>query len=81
MASDSKIKPKWLAALLAFLGWAILFGLIYAQSPLYTSNQNTYFLHGMAQAGFGQLSRDWTARTGAHAGTDAGFQRVGIPHV
>jgi hypothetical protein len=58
-----KYKRGWWKAVLAFLGWSLIFGLIYAQSPLYTSNQNTYFLHGMAQAGFGQLSRDWTART------------------
>lgn len=63
MTSTSKMRPAWLAAFLSFLAWAILFGLIYGQSPLYTSNQNTYFLHGMAQAGFGQLSRDWTAQT------------------
>jgi hypothetical protein len=63
MSSDPKIKPVWLAALLAFLGWSLVFGLIYAQSPLYTSNQNTYFLHGLAQAGFGYLSHDWLAST------------------
>src|SRR3990170_1659813 len=42
---------------------AIVFGLIYAQSPLYTSNQNQYFLHGLAKAGFGYLERDWLANT------------------
>jgi hypothetical protein len=56
-------KSSWWKSAVAFLGWAVIFGLIYAQSPLYTSNQNTYFLHGLAQAGFGQLSRDWTAHT------------------
>ena len=43
--------------------WATLFTLAYAQSPLYTSNQNQYFLHGFAQAGFGNLSEDWLANT------------------
>lgn len=43
--------------------WAILFAVIYAQSPLYTSNQNQYFLHGMAQAGYGNLDEDWLAST------------------
>jgi hypothetical protein len=43
--------------------WVALFTLAYAQSPLYTSNQNQYFLHGFAQAGFGDLSEDWLANT------------------
>ena len=41
----------------------ILFALAYAQSPLYTSNQNQYFLHGFAEAGFGYLNEDWLANT------------------
>ncbi|HJW90570.1 MAG TPA: DUF6798 domain-containing protein [Anaerolineales bacterium] len=49
--------------LLGFLAYALVFGLIYAQSPLYTSNQNQYFLHGLAQAGVGWLERDWLANT------------------
>jgi hypothetical protein len=43
--------------------WGLLLGLAYAQSPLYTSNQNQYFLHGIAGAGFGFLQRDWLANT------------------
>jgi hypothetical protein len=43
--------------------WGLLFGLAYAQSPLYTSNQNQYFLHGAARAGIGDLARDWLANT------------------
>lgn len=43
--------------------WATLFTLAYAQSPLYTSNQNQYFLHGFANADFGFLSEDWLANT------------------
>jgi len=43
--------------------WSILFTLAYAQSPLFSSNQNQYFLHGLANAGFGQLSEDWLANT------------------
>jgi hypothetical protein len=46
-----------------FLGWTLIFALVYAQSPLYTSNQNVYFLHGLARAGYGFLNRDWTANT------------------
>lgn len=58
-----KIKPAWLSTLVAFLAWAAVFGIVYAQSPLYTSNQNTYFLRGLAQAGVGYLNRDWLANT------------------
>jgi hypothetical protein len=43
--------------------WGVLLGLAYAQSPLYTSNQNQYFLHGIARAGFGFLQGDWLANT------------------
>ena len=43
--------------------WSALFVLAYAQAPLYTSNQNQYFLHGFAQAGFGYLNEDWLANT------------------
>ena len=41
----------------------LAFGLAYGQSPLYTSNQNQYFLHGAAEAGIGFLSEDWLANT------------------
>src|SRR3990170_1010331 len=47
----------------AILAWGLLFSLVYAQSPLYTSNQNQYFLHGAARAGLGFLAQDWLART------------------
>lgn len=52
------------------LGWcqspwllALLFALLHDQRALYSSNQNTYFLHGLAAAGQGQLSLDWLAQT------------------
>ncbi len=35
----------------------------YMQSPLYTSNQNQYFLQGMAESGLGSLDQDWLAST------------------
>ena len=47
-------------------GWAlvaILFSLAYTQTPLYEGNQNTKFLHGLAQAGRGYLAHDWLANT------------------
>ena len=38
-------------------------GLAYGQSPLISSNQNQYFLHGAARAGIGFLRQDWLAGT------------------
>jgi hypothetical protein len=55
--------PRILSASMNFLTWTALFAIAYAQSPLYTSNQNQYFLHGLAQAGYGYLARDWLANT------------------
>jgi hypothetical protein len=49
--------------LFAILLWSTLFTLAYAQAPLYTSNQNQYFLHGLADAGVGHLNEDWLANT------------------
>jgi hypothetical protein len=48
---------------LILLVGAFLFSLAYAQSPLYTSNQNQYFLHGLSQSGYGFLDEDWLAST------------------
>ncbi len=61
MAFRRIIKRKWFIGLVSFLGWSLVFGIIYSQSPLYSNNQNTYFLHGLAKAGFGYLSKDWLA--------------------
>ncbi len=47
----------------SFLCWAVVFGIAYTQAPLFFSNQNQYFLHGLAQAGYGHLSDDWLANT------------------
>jgi hypothetical protein len=63
MSFRLKIERDWWTALGAFLAWAVVFAILYAQSPLYTSNQNQYFLHGMARAGLGLLNRDWLANT------------------
>ena len=54
-------KREYFIGLVSFLAWSLVFGVIYAQSPLFTSNQNAYFLHGLADAGFGYLSHDWLA--------------------
>jgi hypothetical protein len=42
---------------------AIAFAAAHTQSPLYFSNQNQYFLHGLAASGHGHLSHDWLAGT------------------
>jgi hypothetical protein len=42
---------------------AAAFALACGQAPLYYSNQNQYFLHGLAHAGVGLLGDDWLART------------------
>src|SRR5215212_9886161 len=54
--------PFWAVAVLALAG-AALFAATYCQAPLYYSNQNQYFLHGLARAGEGTLAEDWLAKT------------------
>ena len=54
---------KRLTGVINFLAWSAIFAIVYAQSPVYSANQNTYFLHGLAQAGLGNLDRDWLANT------------------
>ena len=48
---------------LLLLAAGACFAVAYGQAPLYHSNQNQYFVHGMAEAGFGQLREDWLANT------------------
>lgn len=56
----SEVKcPPYLEAVLL----AVAFAVAYTQSPLYYSNQNQYFLHGLAAGGLGHLDRDWLAQT------------------
>ena len=45
------------------LAFSIIFAISFPAEPLYYSNQNTKFLHGLAQAGLGNLGADWTAAT------------------
>jgi hypothetical protein len=47
----------------AWLAWTTLFALSYSPSPLFTSNQNQYFLKGLAHAGWGDLTKDWLVQT------------------
>jgi hypothetical protein len=62
-ASSELPRPRWRrsSATLFFLFWAAVFGVACTQAPLYYSNQNQYFLHGLANAGF--LEQDWLANT------------------
>jgi hypothetical protein len=42
---------------------AVLFAVAHTQSPGVYSNQNQYYLHGLADAGYGDLRTDWLANT------------------
>lgn len=46
-----------------FLFWTLAFALSFTQWPLYSENQNTKFLIGLAHARFGNLAQDWLANT------------------
>lgn len=50
----------------AFLAACILFAGAYYQWPLFSNNQNAYFLKGLARAGCGNLSADWLANQTDH---------------
>jgi hypothetical protein len=52
-----------LRGLLALFLLAIVFSISLTQAPLYFSNQNQYFVHGIAAAGGGNLQYDWLAQT------------------
>lgn len=52
-------QKRWLLLIL----WGVIFALAYAPAPLYTSNQNQYFLEGLARAGYGNLGDDWLVQT------------------
>ena len=56
----SLVRRRQFSAIILF---ALAFAIAYSQSPLFTSNQNQYFLHGMALAGVGNLQKDWLANT------------------
>jgi len=65
-ADQQEIKAKRKRGLLRIAGAlaaSTAFAVAYTQAPLYTSNQNQYFLHGLARAGFGFLDSDWLANT------------------
>jgi len=63
MPPSGRLPKRYFTLLAWFVVLTSLFALAYNQSPLFTSNQNQYFLHGYAQAGYGTLSEDWLANT------------------
>jgi hypothetical protein len=50
-------------SIVAALAIGLAFELVVGQAPLYTGNQHTYLLHGLAQADVGLLASDWLAGT------------------
>lgn len=64
MNDDVNVARRPLGLLGLFLLGSLLFSAAYCQAPLYYSNQNQYFLHGLANAGDGFLRDDWLAQTG-----------------
>lgn len=61
--NSENAEPSARRGALRLLG-VVAFALAYGQAPLYYSNQNQYFLHGLADAGQGSLNEDWLANTG-----------------
>ncbi|MFZ5603464.1 MAG: DUF6798 domain-containing protein [Pseudomonadota bacterium] len=45
---------------------SLLFACAFYQLPLFSVNQHTYFLHGLAQAGYGHLAGDWLSHQTDH---------------
>ncbi|HLC14810.1 MAG TPA: hypothetical protein VJL89_01110, partial [Thermodesulfovibrionia bacterium] len=41
----------------------LVFAISYQQRPLYSTNQHTYFLHGIASSDIGFLKQDWLSQT------------------
>ena len=63
MKVQSVFPKNFLVSLWQFIVLALIFGICYTQDPLYTQNQTTKFLYGLANAGVGFLKEDWLANT------------------
>src|SRR5262245_50796345 len=59
--AETSYRPWHVAAACLLAGVAL--AAAYGQAPLSYSNQNQYFLHGLALAGDGLLRDDWLANT------------------
>jgi len=55
-------KPKFIRRFI-LAAMALAFGVAYTQSPLYTANQHSYFLHGLKSSALPLLASDWMANT------------------
>ncbi len=69
------------ARVLVFLLGSALFAAAYCQAPLFYSNQNQYFLHGLAQAEVGSLDEDWLANTADPTPAFSGLVAVTARHL
>jgi hypothetical protein len=63
MTSARQLAYRCACAAGLFLLGSVVFAAIYGLAPLYYSNQNQYFVHGLARAGDGVLAEDWLAKT------------------
>src|SRR5215510_16467216 len=57
--ANTRARLLWIGQFLLLF----IFALSFPQWPLYSSHQNTYLLHGLADAGMGFLRLDWLAQT------------------
>lgn len=64
MTRVGEVLPRSVRSLALFIVGTAVFAVAYCQAPLYYSNQNQYFLHGLAWAGGDNFLReDWLANT------------------
>ncbi|NEP73355.1 MAG: hypothetical protein F6K25_19590 [Okeania sp. SIO2G4] len=61
MVKINTLKDKILNPIAQIFILGLIFGISYTQDPLYTSNQHTKFLQGLAKADLGYLNQDWLA--------------------
>lgn len=57
------LDTKPIVAIRNFLFLVLVFSISYTSTPLFTGNQNTHFIRGLARAGLGNLHEDWFANT------------------
>lgn len=63
MSEKIRLNSSKLTSVVLFLVLAAAFGVAFTQWPLYSENQHTKFLHGLAASGYGLLGEDWLANT------------------
>jgi len=75
-AGASSALPSHLRFWLAVLALGLVMALALPTEPLFYGNQNTKFLHGLAEAGYGHLDEDWQANTRDPLPVFSGFVRL-----